>query len=71
MSTTGSRGMPGLRAEGLDLAGRRVVTDRGARRSFERLVIATGMTRRTLPGTREPAGDPDAVSALRGAQTSV
>ncbi|MEU6194793.1 FAD-dependent oxidoreductase [Streptomyces sp. NPDC047061] len=23
---------------------------------FERLVVATGMTRRTLPGTREPAG---------------
>ncbi|GGS20569.1 pyridine nucleotide-disulfide oxidoreductase [Streptomyces humidus] len=48
--------MLGVRAESLDPIRRCVVTDRGERLPFERLVIATGLTPRTLPGTRELAG---------------
>ena len=48
--------MLGVRAESLDLVGRYAETDRGERLTFERLVIATGVTPRTLPGTRELAG---------------
>ncbi|WP_405467374.1 NAD(P)/FAD-dependent oxidoreductase [Streptomyces canus] len=46
----------GVRALGLDTSRRRVLTDAGEPLPFERLVIATGVTPRTLPGTRELAG---------------
>jgi len=41
----------GVKATGLDLASRQVVTDDGATISFDGLVVATGATPRQLPGT--------------------
>ncbi|MFJ9543774.1 FAD-dependent oxidoreductase [Streptomyces sp. NPDC101225] len=48
--------MLGVRAEDLDLRRRRVQTDRGERLTFDRLVLATGVTPRTLPTSRELTG---------------
>lgn len=55
--------MLGVKAVGLDLTERRVATDEGERLPFDRLVLATGVTPRTLPGT----GDLSGVHTLRTA----
>jgi NADPH-dependent 2,4-dienoyl-CoA reductase/sulfur reductase-like enzyme len=46
----------GRRAVGLDLADGQVQLDDGATLTFDRLVVATGATPRTLPGTEHTAG---------------
>jgi NADPH-dependent 2,4-dienoyl-CoA reductase/sulfur reductase-like enzyme len=46
----------GRRAVGLDLAAGHVKLDDGATLAFDRLVVATGATPRTLPGTEHTAG---------------
>jgi 3-phenylpropionate/trans-cinnamate dioxygenase ferredoxin reductase component len=46
----------GVRATGLDLAGRTVALEDGGTVPFDGLVIATGATPRTLPGTGHLAG---------------
>jgi NADPH-dependent 2,4-dienoyl-CoA reductase/sulfur reductase-like enzyme len=46
----------GRRAVALDMAGREVEVDSGERLAFDGLVIATGTTPRTLPGTEDLGG---------------
>ncbi|MDQ6522938.1 FAD-dependent oxidoreductase [Nocardioides sp. LHD-245] len=54
----------GVRASELDVSARTVTTDAGEAIAFDRLVIATGVTPRTLPGADRLAG----VHTLRNAE---
>ncbi|WP_404316142.1 NAD(P)/FAD-dependent oxidoreductase [Prescottella equi] len=63
----GAEWLLGRRAVGLDIAGREVVLDDGARVGFDGLVIATGVRPRLLPFGHDLAG----VHVLRGLDDAV